>query len=83
MKYAIFNPNDGYMCEDEDRIGGYSYDHETDEFTIRFDSVATAKLNCGSNEIIVMLENNFPVGVVEFKRMTKEEINRVYGKVLP
>ena len=80
-QYAIFNPEKGYMYEDEDMLPGSStYDHEIDDFTIFFAHAEDALRNADQGDIIAILENKVLVGVYETKRMTKEGVNRVYGK---
>lgn len=54
MKYVIFNPDKGYLYEDEDYLPGTrTYDHVIDDAVITFDKESDAQFNCGKGDIVV------------------------------
>lgn len=52
--YVIYRPKFGFVCEDEDRIGGFGYDYEITEDTIQF-SLELARETASGDEIVLKL----------------------------
>ncbi len=60
--YVVYCERDGYMCEDEDRIGGLHYTKEMDESTLLFTNKETAEREAYSWERVI--ETEFDGGII-------------------
>ena len=56
--YVIYNKDKGFLCEDEDKIGGWDYDYELDEYTVTFPSLDSAIDNSEKGEQVLKITLN-------------------------
>lgn len=54
-QWVVKNPDKGYMHEDEDKLDGFGYDWNIDDFTIFFESEENAKLNCSRGDVVELI----------------------------